>query len=193
MRQGRKLFGVGPLRVIDPEGRPFLRWQVVRRAAGPGPWICSAYLATSRAAPSMPRAGSLHGRRGVLHPVRHLQITDRKKETSSSLGGEWISSPGPRGRGPAGIPRSPLAAVIAIPHEKWGERPLLIARSTRSLRPRRSRCRSSSKRQVAESSGFPRATRRDSSWSALPRNSGPSRERCQERTRCLRRLCSAST
>ena len=54
-----------------------------------------------------------------------MQITDRAKDMVRS-GGEWISSIALENAA-VGHPDLAEAAVIAVPHPKWGERPLLIA------------------------------------------------------------------
>src|SRR5690606_25483158 len=53
-----------------------------------------------------------------------LQITDRSKDIIKS-GGEWISSIDLENAAVA-HPDVAEAAVIGVPHSKWGERPLLI-------------------------------------------------------------------
>ena len=125
MRQGRKLFGV-ELRVVDSE-RPALPrdGRSVGRAADPGP--LGLLGLPGRGAGQRPRRRGLvpTGDVAVLHPDGTLQITDRKKDLIKS-GGEWISSIDLENAA-ARHPEIALAAVIGIPHEKWGERPLLIA------------------------------------------------------------------
>jgi fatty-acyl-CoA synthase len=54
----------------------------------------------------------------------YIQITDRTKDVIKS-GGEWISSIELENIAMA-HPNAAIAAVIAIPHTEWGERPLLI-------------------------------------------------------------------
>ncbi|KAK9835417.1 hypothetical protein WJX81_008061 [Elliptochloris bilobata] len=54
----------------------------------------------------------------------HVQLTDRSKDVIKS-GGEWISSIDLENVA-VGHPQVLEAAVIAIPHPKWDERPLLI-------------------------------------------------------------------
>jgi fatty-acyl-CoA synthase len=56
----------------------------------------------------------------------YLQITDRAKDLIKS-GGEWISSVEVENVA-AGHPKTLLAAVIAVPHPKWRERPLLVVK-----------------------------------------------------------------
>ena len=53
-----------------------------------------------------------------------LRITDRAKDVIKS-GGEWISSIDIENAAVA-HPKAAVAAVIGVPHPKWGERPLLI-------------------------------------------------------------------
>jgi fatty-acyl-CoA synthase len=53
-----------------------------------------------------------------------MQITDRAKDVIKS-GGEWISSIALENI-VAAHPKVALAAVIGVPHPKWGERPLLL-------------------------------------------------------------------
>ena len=57
-----------------------------------------------------------------IHPRGFIQIKDRSKDVIKS-GGEWISSVELENALMA-HPAVAEAAVIAVPHEKWGERPL---------------------------------------------------------------------
>jgi fatty-acyl-CoA synthase len=66
---------------------------------------------------------------GTIDPHGYLQITDRSKDLIKS-GGEWISSVEIENIA-SGHPKALMAAVIAIPHPKWRERPLLVIK----LRP----------------------------------------------------------
>jgi fatty-acyl-CoA synthase len=61
----------------------------------------------------------------TLDPTCNIQITDRTKDLIKS-GGEWISSIDVENTA-MGHPGINMAAVIGVPHEKWGERPILIA------------------------------------------------------------------
>jgi fatty-acyl-CoA synthase len=56
----------------------------------------------------------------------YMRITDRAKDLIKS-GGEWISSVEIENIA-AGHPAALMAAVIAVPHPKWNERPLLLVR-----------------------------------------------------------------
>ena len=60
----------------------------------------------------------------TIDPDGYLQITDRSKDVIKS-GGEWISSIEIENTA-VSHPEIIEAAVIAMPHPKWDERPLLI-------------------------------------------------------------------
>jgi acyl-CoA synthetase (AMP-forming)/AMP-acid ligase II len=134
-RQGSKLFGV-ELRVVDEEGRALPH---DGRSFGElqirGPWICSAYLGDAPGSALDAEGWFATGDVAVIHPDGVMQITDRKKDLIKS-GGEWISSidlEDVAGR----HPEIAMAAVIGVPHEKWGERPLLIAQPAPGASPTR--------------------------------------------------------
>jgi fatty-acyl-CoA synthase len=135
MRQGRKLFGV-ELRVVDERGQPLPR---DGRSPGElqvrGPWICSAYLGGPPGSALDPSGWFPTGDVAVLHPDGSMQITDRKKDLIKS-GGEWISSIDLENAA-VRHPEIAMAAVIGVPHEKWGERPLLIAQPAPGASPTR--------------------------------------------------------
>jgi fatty-acyl-CoA synthase len=57
-----------------------------------------------------------------MHPRGYIQIKDRSKDVIKS-GGEWISSVELE-NALMGHPAVAEAAVIAVPDEKWSERPL---------------------------------------------------------------------
>ena len=59
-----------------------------------------------------------------IEPDHHILITDRSKDLIKS-GGEWISSIDLENTA-MGHPDVAEAAAIAMPHPKWGERPLLV-------------------------------------------------------------------
>jgi fatty-acyl-CoA synthase len=64
-----------------------------------------------------------------------MQIVDRRKDVIKS-GGEWISSIDLENAA-IGHPDVAEAAVIAVPHPRWGERPLLVVAPQPERRPRR--------------------------------------------------------
>jgi fatty-acyl-CoA synthase len=131
-RQGRPLYGV-ELRVVDPDGHVLPRdGKSFGELQIRGPWVSNAYLGDAPG--SALRDGWFPtGDVAVLHPDGVMQITDRVKDLIKS-GGEWISSldlEDAAGR----HPEVAMAAVIGIPHEKWGERPLLIVQAKPGASP----------------------------------------------------------
>ena len=64
-----------------------------------------------------------------------MQIMDRRKDVIKS-GGEWISSIDLENVAIA-HPEVAEAAVVAVPHPRWAERPLLIVTPRPDCRPRR--------------------------------------------------------
>ena len=93
-----------------------------------GPWIAAAYYGGAAGEPLRPedkfspdgwlRTGDV----GVITPNGYLTLTDRAKDVIKS-GGEWISSVELEN---ALMAHEAVAeaAVVAVPDEKWGERPL---------------------------------------------------------------------
>lgn len=87
-----------------------------------GPWIASEYYQDDRTAEAF-RDGWFHtGDIAVMTEDGYLKLTDRTADLIKS-GGEWISSVDLEN---ALMTHDAVfeAAVIAIPHEKWQERPL---------------------------------------------------------------------
>jgi len=88
-----------------------------------GPWIASNYYADdSRADAFTPDGWFRTGDVVTIDPEGFMEITDRTKDLVKS-GGEWISSVALESA-LMGHPGVHEAAVIAIPHGKWQERPL---------------------------------------------------------------------
>jgi len=88
-----------------------------------GPWVASGYYATPEQADRWTDDGWFRtGDIVSIHPRGFIQIKDRSKDVIKS-GGEWISSVELE-NGLMAHPAVAEAAVIAVPHEKWGERPL---------------------------------------------------------------------
>ncbi len=88
-----------------------------------GPWITSEYYRAE--APELFRDGWLRtGDIGTLDPHGFMVITDRAKDMIKS-GGEWISSVELETTvvGHEGVFE---AAVIAVPDDRWQERPLCV-------------------------------------------------------------------
>ncbi|WP_423833524.1 long-chain fatty acid--CoA ligase [Streptomyces manipurensis] len=93
-----------------------------------GNWIASAYYGGASGEAFTPEDkfsadGWLKtGDVGVISPDGYLTLTDRAKDVIKS-GGEWISSVELENALMA-HPEVAEAAVVAVPDEKWGERPL---------------------------------------------------------------------
>jgi fatty-acyl-CoA synthase len=88
-----------------------------------GPWVASAYYDTPEQADRWTDDGWFKtGDIVSLHRQGFIQIKDRSKDVIKS-GGEWISSVELENALMA-HPSVAEAAVIAIPDEKWAERPL---------------------------------------------------------------------
>ncbi|MGW2781689.1 long-chain fatty acid--CoA ligase [Streptomyces populi] len=93
-----------------------------------GPWIAGAYYGGSDGEPLRPadkfsEDGWLKtGDVGTISPDGFLTLTDRAKDVIKS-GGEWISSVDLE-NALMSHPDVTEAAVVAVPDEKWGERPL---------------------------------------------------------------------
>jgi len=114
------------LEVVDPMGNPLPHdgkstGEVVARA----PWLTQGYLKDPEKSEQLWEGGWLHtGDIGYIDEQGYLKITDRLKDVIKT-GGEWISS----------LELEDIlsqheavseAAVIGVPDEKWGERPLAL-------------------------------------------------------------------
>jgi fatty-acyl-CoA synthase len=88
-----------------------------------GPWIASAYFNRPDAADRFTEDGWFKtGDIVTIDDIGYIKIQDRSKDLVKS-GGEWISSVDLE-NAIMGHPAVAEAAVIAIPHPKWDERPL---------------------------------------------------------------------
>jgi fatty-acyl-CoA synthase len=126
-KQGHAIWGVD-FKIVDDRGH---RLPHDGRAAGVlhvrGPWIASAYFEDGAASAEAFDADGWFSTGDVATIDRHgfLELTDRSKDMIRS-GGEWISSIALENAA-VGHPERAEAAAIALPHPKWGERPLLVA------------------------------------------------------------------
>jgi fatty-acyl-CoA synthase len=120
--QGRVVFGAD-IRAED-EGGQEVHWDGTTQGnvLFRGHWIASGYfrMPQNNDADSWFPTGDV----GVIDSDGFLTLTDRSKDLIKS-GGEWISSIAIENIAVA-HPDVAEAAAIAVPHEKWGERPLLI-------------------------------------------------------------------
>ncbi|MDT4976463.1 MAG: hypothetical protein QOG98_2221, partial [Pseudonocardiales bacterium] len=121
MKSGRILAGV-QMRIVSDDGTE-LPWDgaAVGEIEVRGPWITGSYYRAPT--PEKFDDGWLRtGDIGTIDERGFFQITDRSKDVIKS-GGEWISSVELENL-LAGNPDVLEAAVIAIPDDRWTERPL---------------------------------------------------------------------
>ena len=121
-KQGMPVPGV-EIRAVDVEGKE-IPWD--GKAFGElqvkGPWIAGSYYNDDRSAESYMDGWFRTGDVVNIDPEGFIQIVDRTKDLVKS-GGEWISSQDLENVIMA-HPKVLEAAVIAVPHPKWQERPL---------------------------------------------------------------------
>ena len=90
-----------------------------------GPWIAASYHDLESEADKWSADGWFRtGDVVTIDAHGYIKITDRIKDLVKS-GGEWISSVDLE-NALVGHPKVVEAAVIAVPHPKWGERPLAV-------------------------------------------------------------------
>ena len=113
------------LRIAEPETGTVLPWddQVSGEVQVRGPWIARSYYHDERGAASFTPDGWLRtGDVAAVSPDGYVRLVDRTKDLIKS-GGEWISSVELENHLMA-HPDVAEAAVIALPSERWMERPL---------------------------------------------------------------------
>lgn len=114
------------LRVVDEHMRDVLRdgesvGEVVVRA----PWLTQGYISSPVASEALWQGGYLHTQdMGRIDATGCLRLVDRMKDVIKT-GGEWVSSLDLE-QLLATHPGVADVAVIAIPSDKWGERPIAI-------------------------------------------------------------------
>jgi fatty-acyl-CoA synthase len=122
VKAGRVVAGV-EIRICDDDGNELDKdGEAVGEIEVRGPWITGAYYASDD--PEKFHDGWLRtGDVGSLDPLGFLTVSDRTKDVIKS-GGEWISSVELENEVMA-HPGVFEAAVVAIPDERWSERPLV--------------------------------------------------------------------
>jgi fatty-acyl-CoA synthase len=121
--QGYASVGVD-LRIVDDEGRE-QPWdgQAMGEIQVRGPWVVRSYYDNPESADRFTADGWFRtGDVATIDPEGYVRITDRTKDLIKS-GGEWISSIDVETM-IMGHPKVLEAAVIAVPHPRWVERPL---------------------------------------------------------------------
>ena len=122
-RQGVAFLGADPIRVVDDEMRDVPRdgetmGEVVMR----GNNVMAGYFDDPEATERAFRGGWFHsGDLGVWHPDGYIELRDRAKDIIIS-GGENISTIEVE-QALASHSAVLECAVVAMPHERWGERP----------------------------------------------------------------------
>jgi fatty-acyl-CoA synthase len=134
--QGYASVGVD-LRIVDDAGHE-QPWdgQAMGEIQVRGPWIIRSYYDNPESADRFTADGWFRtGDVATIDPEGYVRITDRTKDLIKS-GGEWISSIDVETM-IMGHPKVLEAAVIAVPHPKWVERPLacVVARPGAALAP----------------------------------------------------------
>jgi len=114
------------LRIVDADMNDVARdgtsqGEVVVRA----PWLTQGYLGEPERSEELWRGGWLHtGDVGVIDADGYLKIVDRIKDVVKT-GGEWVSSLDIEDL-ILRVPGVAEAAVVGVPDEKWGERPVAL-------------------------------------------------------------------
>ena len=122
-RTGVELITSGDLRVVDGEGKDVaLNGQELGEIVVRGNVVMKGYYNDPEATKKVMGDGWFHtGDAAVMHPDGYVEIRDRIKDVIIS-GGENISSVEVEGV----LLRHPSvqeAAIVGLPHEKWGEAP----------------------------------------------------------------------
>ncbi len=122
-RTGVELITSGDLRVVDSEGKDVaLNGQELGEIVVRGNVVMKGYYNDPEATKKVMGDGWFHtGDAAVMHPDGYVEIRDRIKDVIIS-GGENISSVEVEGV----LLRHPSvqeAAIVGLPHEKWGEAP----------------------------------------------------------------------
>jgi acyl-CoA synthetase (AMP-forming)/AMP-acid ligase II len=134
-KAGRPVFGV-EMKIVDDEGNTLPHdGKAVGELLVRGPWVISGYFEDEEAtAAAVEPDGWFHtGDVAAIDPDGFMRIADRSKDIIKS-GGEWISSIDMENAAMA-HEHVAEAAVIAIRHPRWGERPLLIVTPRPDCRP----------------------------------------------------------
>lgn len=114
------------MRIVDDEGRE-VAWDGVHMGELQvrGPWIAGSYHGGVDAKDKWTEDGWFRtGDVVTMNAEGSMQITDRTKDLVKS-GGEWISSVALE-NALMGHPDVAEAAVVAVPHPKWSERPVAV-------------------------------------------------------------------
>ncbi|MBM7069539.1 long-chain-fatty-acid--CoA ligase [Actibacterium sp. 188UL27-1] len=137
-KQGRRCFGVD-LKIVDEAGAALPHdGQASGELYVRGNSIVSGYFANPEATAQALDPDGWFGTGDVasIDADGFLTITDRAKDLIKS-GGEWISSLDVENMAMS-HPGIANCAVIAVPHPKWDERPLMVAVAAEDIPPKKS-------------------------------------------------------
>ncbi|MBX6396283.1 MAG: long-chain fatty acid--CoA ligase, partial [Alicyclobacillaceae bacterium] len=110
-------------RIVHDEGEAPWDGKTMGELQVRGPWIAGSYYNRPESADSFTEDGWFRtGDVATIDAEGYMKITDRTKDLIKS-GGEWISSVDLE-NALMGHPAVAEAAVFAVPHPKWQERPL---------------------------------------------------------------------
>jgi fatty-acyl-CoA synthase len=113
------------VRAMTPEGEAPWNGEAMGELEVRGPWIAAGYHDLPEETDKWSDDGWFRtGDVVTLDAHGYIKITDRIKDLVKS-GGEWISSVDLE-NALVGNPKVAEAAVIGVPDEKWGERPLAV-------------------------------------------------------------------
>jgi fatty-acyl-CoA synthase len=125
----RATAGIAPagveLRIVDATTGQVQPWDgaATGELEARGPWVARQYYRTDEPGEQFSADGWLRtGDVASIDPLGYVRLVDRTKDLVKS-GGEWISSVELENQIMA-HPKIAEAAVIAVPHPKWAERPL---------------------------------------------------------------------
>ena len=113
------------IRIVDPASGEERPWdgEASGELQARGPWVAAGYYDDDRSAESFTPDGWLRtGDVATISPEGYIRLVDRTKDVVKS-GGEWISSVELENEIMA-HPKVREAAVIGLPDERWGERPV---------------------------------------------------------------------
>ena len=121
---GHAMWGVD-YRLLDDAGHELPQdGQAVGHLRIKAPWVSSGYFKHEGGGALDDEGWLQTGDLATIAPDGRIQLTDRAKDVIKS-GGEWISSIDLENTA-VGHPEVLQAAVIAVPHPRWQERPLLV-------------------------------------------------------------------
>ena len=123
-KQGLPVVGL-ELRAVDDQGRE-APWDgtTMGEVEVRGPWVTSGYYNDARSNSAFDNGWFRTGDVAVIDPEGYVQLVDRAKDIIKS-GGESISSVDLE-NAIMGHPKVLEAAVVAVEHPKWAERPLAV-------------------------------------------------------------------